>query len=470
MRKRSVVLALAIALTLPACEDDLMIENFNAEDLDGLINNPTRPALTNATVGLLVGGRLEIDDGNGYVSLLGILGRESYNFDASDPRFITETLSGPLDPGSRAFGGNIWTNRYSNLRLGNIVLNGLEALGGPPGGFSAEEQEAIRGFVKTMQAHELLLVINTRDENGGVIAVDIDPRGQPGPIVGKTEVFAEIERLLDEGRDHLDNAGGSFPMPLTSGFDGFNTPSTFREFNRALAARVDVYTEDWMNAISNLNESFVDSLAPLDLGVYHVFSFISGDETSAGSEPGNDLNGDIALLNILAHPSVIADAETNGVGEPDLRMTSKTRMLESERVTAGLSSQHTFTLYPNPLSPIPIIRNEELMLLRAEANWNLGNVGDAEDEINFIRITQGGLEEVDLDGLSQAEFIDRIIYERRYSLLFEGGHRWIDARRLGRLQDLPVDLPTHVLNSAFPIPEEECLARGLEGTPGGGCS
>jgi hypothetical protein len=42
--------------------------------------------------------------------------------------------------------------------------------------------------------------------------------------------------------------------------------------------------------------------------------------------------------------------------------------------------------------------------------------------------------------------------------MFEGGHRWIDARRL-RLSELKTALPNHVVNVRFPIPQGECDAR-----------
>lgn len=495
MIRKTVFLALAMVLALSACEEDLMIENFNAEDFDNLRKNPTRASVASATTGLLVGGRLEIDDGNGYVSLTGILGRESYNFDASDPRFVIEMLEQPMDPGSRAFGGNIWSERYSNIRLGNVVLTAVDILDTAPAGqaptgvqFTAEEKEAISGFVKTMQAHDFLLIINTRDVNGAVIDVDRDPRGEPGALVGKPEVLNHIATLLDEAADHLDNAGGSFPFALSTGFDGFETPQSFRTFNRALAARVEAYRAspdctgcggDWGEVLSKLGESFISPFDPSDtreaaqrrarIGVYHVFSFISGDETSPGNSPGNDLSTQIGLLNIVAHPSDTTDVELRANNEPDLRFQNKLRRLSEERSRAGLSSQHTFTIYDDPLSPIPIIRNEELILLRAEANFRTGAVGPANSDINLIRDKLGGLDPIDVTGFTDDQFNDRILYERRYSLMFEGGHRWIDSRRLNRLSDLPLDLPSHVLNAAFPIPEEDCLARGLEGSPGGGC-
>jgi hypothetical protein len=43
---------------------------------------------------------------------------------------------------------------------------------------------------------------------------------------------------------------------------------------------------------------------------------------------------------------------------------------------------------------------------------------------------------------SDAAFITVLLKQRRHSLMFEGGHRWIDARRFNRLNDLPLDQPT----------------------------
>ena len=47
-------------------------------------------------------------------------------------------------------------------------------------------------------------------------------------------------------------------------------------------------------------------------------------------------------------------------------------------------------------------------------------------------------------------FLDELLYNRRWSLLFEG-HRWIDHRRFGRLNALPRDLSTHVIVSRLPM-------------------
>ncbi len=105
MTKAALPLALG-ALLLAGCSD-LNVPDLNNPGIDDLQKNPTRVAVIDATQGLFIGARANIAAFNGYVSVMGVLGRESYNFDPGDPRFITELLGGPLDGGSPRFGGNL---------------------------------------------------------------------------------------------------------------------------------------------------------------------------------------------------------------------------------------------------------------------------------------------------------------------------------------------------------------------------
>ena len=64
-----------------------------------------------------------------------------------------------------------------------------------------------------------------------------------------------------------------------------------------------------------------------------------------------------------------------------------------------------------------------------------------------------------LESLEQLPDAKHASIATRYSLLFEGGHRWIDLRRYGRLDELPLDLPSHQVNAIYPIPVDETAAR-----------
>jgi hypothetical protein len=118
--------------------------------------------------------------------------------------------------------------------------------------------------------------------------------------------------------------------------------------------------------------------------------------------------------------------------------------------------------YPNPSSPIAIIRNEELILIRAEANNNKGarDAAAAAADINFIRVNSGGLAaDGSLGAAAQQAVENEILVQRKYSLLYEG-LRWADLRRTGRLAQIILDVPaTDKVFSTLPINSFEVESR-----------
>jgi hypothetical protein len=328
--------------------------------------------------------------------------------------------------------------------------------------------------------------VNTRDTNCGCPIELPESVFEPAPQVSKEQVFGKIVQLLDEAAAHLSAASGPPPFSLPSGFDGipqsglgfFADADNFRAFNRGLRARVAVYMGDYNTALQALGESFLDTGAPLEFGVYHTFSQRSGDLLNTLYDPGTN--------RIKAHPSIKADVELRADGTPDDRFTRKTLVLAnvpyaSPPICAGVpagapqwppdprfkdlvpgasfANQECdvgFAIYNSVSDPIPLMRNEELILLRAEANIGLGNLAAAETDINFIRENSGGLKPVTLAASSA---LDQLLYEKRFSLLFEGGHRWIDMRRYDLLGTLPLDKPSHIHNARYPLPQDELNAR-----------
>ncbi len=448
-----VLLAMVV---VSACET-LTVPDLNNPSIEELTGeDATRVEVITAVQGLFIRARNGIAGRAGYVSELGIIGRESYNFDAADPRFVTELLRDPLDGGNGAFGGNHWTGRYQGFRDADNALNAVEALAT----MDAADKEGLRGFAKTFQALDLLLVINTRDDLGAVITVAEDPTGDPEPIVDRASVFTRIIGLLDEAQGHL--GGGTFPSDLRfpTGFAGFGTPAAFLSFNRALKARVEVYMGNYAGALLTLPASFLDPVEPFGMGVYYSYGTGSGDLTNLIYDPSE--------LIILAHESIETDAQiqTDAV-TPDQRFVDKTVAVATvgDQGGLGLSSSLAFNIYTSARAGVPIIRNEELILLRAEANLQEGFIGLATADLNIIR-NAAGLADTDLAPMTADQRIDELLYNRRYSLLFEG-HRWLDMRRHGRLADLLLD-PSLRVHARFPVPQSECNARVPP--PSQGCS
>jgi hypothetical protein len=295
-----------------------------------------------------------------------------------------------------------------------------------------------------------------------MVDVSADPAAPLGAIVSKDAALTRISTLLDEAKTHLQAAGAAFSFPLHSGFAGFNTPATFLKFNRGIKARTEVYRQQWALALAALSESFIDATsgtpASLATGVYHVYSTASGDVVNPLFDP--------TPTRLYVHPSIISGAQTRANGSPDLRLTSKTAVGVS-RVVQQVQGQYKFTNYPTSTTPVPVLKNEELILLRAEARYQSGDVAGALSDINFIRVNSGGL--APLAGFADANaFIDELLYDRTYSLLFEGGHRWVDYRRYGRLAQLP-KVNTAINEKTFPFvmfPQDECNQRSPQPQPG----
>ena len=463
--------------------NNLTSPNFNFEDLQNLTEDPNPTALYTAAQGMLITRRdMDANGANDLYANAGVVGRENYNLDVADPRFESELMIANLNPDSPAFGGNFWSEPYENLRVADIILQGIPN-SDPP--LSDNESQWLQGFVKTMAAYDLMEVALLRDTECGCPIEASESLTEPAPAVGIEQVWGRVIQLLDEGAGNLQSASGTSPIPLSTGFDGisgvvqvgfFRSAEGFRQFNRALRARAAMYNQDWNGVLQALGQSFIsDNPLALNLGVYHVFTSQSGDILNGFAQFGADTN-------LRAHPSYKADVELKADGTPDDRFTRKARPIISRPYqglclgdpnptpwppdpryvtdpgggAAARDCDVGFNLYPTTTTPVSIIRNEELLLMRAEANIQLGNLGAAETDINLVRSASGGLGPVTL---TSANAIDQLLYERQFSLWWENAHRWKDARRYNRLDELPVDKAGHGVARFYPIPQEETTAR-----------
>ena len=170
-----------------------------------------------------------------------------------------------------------------------------------------------------------------------------------GPILSFDESITAIASLLDEAKNNLN--GSSIVYPLTSGFAGLDDVTGFIKFNRALAARVDVYRQKWDLALTDLGASFFDLSGDFATGAYEVFGTGSGDQLNSAYFPQNQ-NGEVRL----SHPTFVTDME-----EGDDRISKQHCALPCVKCRAV--RRQDIWVYTSSTAPIPIVRNEELMRL-----------------------------------------------------------------------------------------------------------
>jgi len=426
-----ILLLLAAASVLPSCKKEY--PNLNGPTVEEYAKNASKDQLNGLVAGSLSGMR--INDGI-YLDAVGIIGREMYRFSNADPRYVSELLgSGSTTLNNTGFYiTNPWASRYRVVKN----CNGLIEAATNSTSITDEERKGYTGFGKTLKAFELLLNLNLTYTNG--IRVDVADPNNLGPILNYDESINAISSLLDEAKTDL--SGATVAFPLTDGFAGFDDAAGLTKFNRALAARVDVYRKQWATALTDLSESFFDLNGDFYLGVNEVFSTGSGDQLNPAYFDQNS-SGEVRL----AHPSYATDiaAGDDRIGKATLRNTPASD-------PSGLSSNRDVWVYTSSTAPIPMVRNEELILIYAEAKIQTNSLSEAVTALNVIR---AGHNLSPYSGaVTQAALIDEMLKQRRFSLFYEG-HRWIDVRRYDKLNTLPVDRPGDDVWSAMPIPQTE---------------
>lgn len=431
---------LAAAL-LVGC-DAPTIPNYNAAGIETISERPDARTVDAAVLGLIARHRGVTPT---YALRLGILGREVLYLTSFETRNVTEMLEEPLTPGAIVIDMG-WAATYAQQLAGRMVID----IAGRVPNYTAGQREGAIGVAKTLMAIALLDQTRVRDTFG--LVVDVDPSGRTlGAFVPRDSGYAVVRRLLDEGRDHLRTSDAAFRFTLPSGYAGFNTPTGFIQYNRAIAARLEVYRGNWQAALDALAESFLSTAdatrAGLDRGIYHTYA--AGEATHGLS--------DAVPTSLVAVPSFLAEARLRPDATPDRRATAKVLKVAQPVVLLGIASNLRVTRYASNTTPVPVIRNEELILLRAEARWQLGLRAEAVADVNFVRVNSGGLAALPAD--FTGDFVTELLYDRQFSLFFEYGHRWVDARRYGRLVQLPRVLPTHRIFPLVPLPMAECNAR-----------
>jgi hypothetical protein len=445
----------ALALAVASGCSDPTIPNLNDPVLPPAIN--TSAQLQAQASGLMAGDREQLAF---TLLVLETMGRDLYRIDPSDPRYLQMPL-GNFSP-SAFLVDFTYNSHYRTIRGAQSFVDAMEqstSLDGLP--LSTASRRAAEGFGRTILALQYLHLIETRDTLG--LPIISAEGGQLDPIRCKPAVLAQISTTLDAGYADLLAGGTSFPFTIGSGFrsnGSFDTPAGLAQFNRGLAAKVLMYRgfRDYAKtkaidvaslnaALTALNQSFESETAPFRNGVYHVYSTSSGD-----------------LTNFLYNPSVYrANPRVLSEAEPGDARLSKVTVSPTSELIAGDTTVHS-TLVVNqiagPTTPLPVLTNVQLILIRAEVQWGLGNDAEALRLANLVRTQDGGFAVPKGPFANRLDLLRFILQQKRYSLLFESGDRLVDYRMFGLFSELGPELATKGPGEMLiPFPEAEIDAR-----------
>jgi hypothetical protein len=415
----SLILAVTLS-SLNACNpfktEQIIDPNFPS--VGSVTNNATKGQLDALAVGQFSLARNGIAN---YLQVVGTIGKELFNFNTTESRWMTE-LNGlrPID--NSAFYNNATISFGLPIRQANIILASLNATNS----VTDVQKNGYRGMANTFKGLAYLYMLNAQGSNGVRLSVE-DPF-KPSKAASYAESLTGIAKILDDGAAQLDQAGTAFAFPVPSGFNGFNTPATFKQFNRAIALRVAIYQADWAKAATLLPQTFYSATGSLTAGPVHTFSATPPDIANP-------------LINTATIRIVGIQKMWDEIEPGDKRLAKVRVLAEPATYSSGVTytTKYIQNIYNSGSDPVPIIRNEELVLIAAEIAAQQGNTAEATKNIDIVR-TAAGLPAY-AGATTKDALINAILKERQYSLFYEG-QRWVDMRRYNKLGEIYLPVST----------------------------
>jgi hypothetical protein len=474
--KRYLTIALAAGIVVAGCKDNPSVAPIDAPTVDALANlTPT--TLQQLAIGVTAQDRVSYAS-NGLIVLPEILARDIYRIDASESRYVLETLGGNADPGSFA-GGSGFAPFYTATRAANNALIGLRTASTSL--FTTQQVAASRGFFRTMKALDFYRVLEQRDSLG--IPLQTDAPQVLTSIYCKPFVLNYLAALLDSANADFVAAGPttnlpfSLPASWTTHGRNYRLVSNLILFNRGLKGKIDFYRAmqnrsapdaTLLNAaVTELTQALGGAAAgavpasQFQTGIYYHFDPVADQISNIRADQkisaNNNLRDSVRLV------AVDPTAPWDGT---DSRLSQLIPRPDGVLAAQGLTSNYTFTFAvanaANLVVPIPLLKDEELVLLRAQAYAELAgaNLAASYADAQSVHAAYGSNP---LPVFATTAVARRyILREKRLSLLFQGPHRLVDLRAYGYLNGtyLPKELSTDPFNSTFPIPRGELNARG----------
>lgn len=477
---KTIVALLGALVLCSACNDSL-----NAPSQDQVVAGGTPQPLQNLITGIVAQDRASAMT-DALLLYPETEARSTVLITPNEPRFINELIGVPIDP-TDFIGGSGWTGFYSEIRSANAVLVSPQVtqLASTPAitALSPGDRAATIGFVQTMKALDYIRVVQLHDSLGAVIQGP--NQSVVDPFKTKASVLAYTSALLDSGYTSLTASGvsSSFPFSLPAGYSlnaNYSKTVNFGTFNRGLKGLVELYRG--LDHQTPCSACFATAITAFTAALSGVSSTPSAADLAIGPYYQFNPAAPESFSNPLVDNHIyLTDNFVQSIQSGDARSSKIVKAATPSSTVSGL--QLTFrdpiadpANQSNLVHPIPIVRNAMYFLGRAQAETETGNLAAATADVNAVHVGEGGLSTLSTFN-SVAAARAAILYEYRYSTIYEGPWYLITARQYGIITLAYVTQPgmpsvssdpTHAkdpLQQGLPIPQTEIAARGGNVTP-----
>jgi starch-binding outer membrane protein, SusD/RagB family len=360
---------------------------------------------------------------------------------------------------------SLWNDLYAKVYTVNLAIERLvnSSL------ISAEVKSQLIGEAKFLRAFFFFYLTNLYGDVPLVLGSDY----KTNSILSRSSQAIVYDQIISDLKD-----AQQFLKADYVGSNGMTISSERLRPNKstasALLARVYLYVNDWEKAESEASQLIVNPTYKLS-SLNDVF-LKNSLETIWQLQPVNiGWNTEDAKLFVLpatgpstsslGNPVYLNQQLINSFESNDLRkmnwIGSVTLPTSSGNVTYYFPYKYkNATLNAPSTEYLTVFRLSEQYLIRSEARANRDNINGAKSDLDMIRSRAG------LPGTSaydKATMISAILQERRAELFTEWGHRWLDLKRTGKINEVmmavaPEKSTTWNSNwQLYPIPSYEII-------------
>lgn len=347
------------------------------------------------------------------------------------------------------FTSSVWSTSYRLINEANIIIDGSDQTETSQSHRNRLKGEALffRGF-----AYQTLLKVYSYEPNHPMISQwDRGVIMRIEPVLGLSAADFRSRGSVVEGYQQIEKDLLE-ALPLLQNNSRSSVYFVDQATVHAALARLYLYWERWDDALNHAQ--LAETRA-------------RGSLTDYASNPNifNQLPNPESIFELSFDSNISSSNSLSAVMTPrawfdTLPSQELIELYDENDLRLNLIAYHTdghpyMMKYNETVGPhtshVPVFRVSEMLLIQAEAHFELGNASASVDALNRLRVHRG-LDAI-TTGLSGSALLSEIFDERRRELAFEG-HRWFDLKR--RAMDVPK--PRRNTNPAVPFDDVRILA------------
>ena len=470
---KSIAAVLLLATVSFSCEDDLNVKpNDTIDELDFLNNPDNAVQLVNGVY------NKNLDYDMNAFSWIGITSITSDDADKGSSTGDSGTDKNQLDAlnfsASSISFSDVWEARYEGIGRANKALFYLEQLT-----IDATLKNRLIGEVKFLRALWYFDLVRCF---GGVpivtTQIDINDTETVNNVVyvrrTKAETYAQIEADLQDA---------ILRLPLKSAYSQSSLGRASKGAAQALLAKAYMYEEKWQESFDMAGEVIGSGQYQLLPEYKNVWREVGENGSESIFEVQATLTNGLQDYTNVQGPRGTPDlgwgfntpsqSLVNAYEAADLRKEATIIFVPSTlwdgqvAPTTWTNPRYNYKAYQSSIAEswdgnkgvtaknLRVLKYSDILLIRAEAAFHLGNTAEAETQINIIRHRAGLLD-------APSVTLQSIWKERRLEMAMEHD-RWFDIVRTGQgPAAMAADGKTFIVgkHELFPIPQDQITASG----------